>query len=179
LKIKSILNSHSNNLTTSLTILKHSNPLNRYLILTSLIYNMMTKCSLLALALAAIRVQGQEFKNIDLYSIENCDPDPNDLEVQSFQLGFSPKKDAKGNDYSGCIEASIVPTGWPTTENGKYPVWVDTTKFDKDCSMLFFNLPGSEEEGDIWPCKNGLYRRVQKNRTSCGDLELTQRFGYA
>lgn len=139
----------------------------------------MNKASLLAMALAAIRVQAQEFINADVYSAETCDPDPNDLDVQSFQLGFSPQKDDKGNDYSGCMEATIIPTGWPTTANGKYPVWIDTSKFGEKCSMLFFQLPGSLEEGSDWPCRNGLYRRVQKDKTPCGDLELTQKFGYA
>ncbi|KAF5011585.1 hypothetical protein FDECE_2306 [Fusarium decemcellulare] len=140
---------------------------------------MMHKASLIALALAAARVQAQEFTQVDLYSVENCDPDPNDLEIQSFQLGFSPKKDDKGQDYSGCMSASIVPAGWPTTPEGKYPVWVDTSSFGEGCSMLFFQLPGSQEEGEVWPCKNGLYRKVQKDKTACGDLDLTQKFGYA
>jgi hypothetical protein len=143
------------------------------------VFNMIAKASLLTMALVAVRVQAQEFINHDLYSVETCDPDPNDLEVQSFQLGVSPEKDGDGNDYSGCMEATIVPKGWPTTANGKYPVWIDTSKFGDRCSMLFFNLPGSQEEGDVWPCRNGLYRKVQKDKTPCGDLELTQKFGYA
>ncbi|RGP76898.1 hypothetical protein FLONG3_4981 [Fusarium longipes] len=140
---------------------------------------MIAKASLITLALAVIQVQAQEFVDHDLYSVENCSPDPNDLDVQSFQLSVSPKQDENGDDYSGCMEATIVPTGWPTTANGKYPVWIDTSKFGAGCSMLFFNLPGSQEEGDIWPCRNGLYRQVQKDKTPCGDLELTQKFGYA
>ncbi|CAF3457032.1 unnamed protein product [Fusarium graminearum] len=140
---------------------------------------MMNKASLLALALAAVRVQAQEFTNMDLYSEETCNPDPNDLDVQSFQLGVNTQTDDKGNEYSGCNSATIVPQGWPTNANGKYPVWIDTAKFGEGCSMLFFNLPGSQEEGDIWPCRNGLYRKIQKDKTPCGDLELTQKFGYA
>ncbi|KAM0351727.1 hypothetical protein ACHAPU_002239 [Fusarium lateritium] len=140
---------------------------------------MMTKASLIALALAAARVQAQVPTDINLYSTEGCDPDPNDLEIQSMQLGFFPEKDDKGQDYSGCNSASIVPTGWPSTPNGKYAVWVDTSKFGEGCSMLFFELPGSQEEGQIWPCRNGLYRKIQKYKTSCGDVDITQNFGYA
>jgi hypothetical protein len=72
------------------------------------VFNMIAKASLLTMALVAVRVQAQEFINHDLYSVETCDPDPNDLEVQSFQLGVSPEKDGDGNDYSGCMEATIV-----------------------------------------------------------------------
>ncbi|KAM0231504.1 hypothetical protein ACHAP5_011035 [Fusarium lateritium] len=140
---------------------------------------MMMKASLTVLALSAAKVQAQVFTNVDLYSTEGCDPDPNDLEIQSMQLGWSPQTDDKGQEFSGCNSASIVPTGWPSTGNGKYPVWVDTSEFGEGCSMLFYELPGSQEEGGIWPCRNGLYRRVQKNRTPCGDLTLTQNFGYA
>ncbi|KAF4447187.1 hypothetical protein F53441_9234 [Fusarium austroafricanum] len=140
---------------------------------------MMSQASFILLALSAARVQAQEFTNIDLYSAEGCNPDPNDLEIHSFQLGFHPEKDEKGNDYSGCMAATIDPTGWPSNKNGKYDVWVDTDGFGDGCSMLFFQLPGSQEEGQIWPCRNGLYRQVQKNKTPCGDLELTKKFGYA
>lgn len=96
------------------------------------------------------------------------------------QLGFAPNVDDKGQEFSGCMEASIDLDGWPTTTNGKYPVWVDTANFGDNCAMLFFNLPGTEEESpNMWPCRNGLYRKVQKNRTPCGDLDLTKKFGYA
>jgi hypothetical protein len=140
---------------------------------------MMTKASLLSMALAAIRVQAQVPTDINLYSTESCDPDPNDLSVQSFQLGINTQEDSNGNEYTGCNSATIVPTGWPTTANGKYPVWVDTSAFGEGCSMLFYQLAGSQEEGETYACRNGLYRKVQKDKAFCADLELTQKFGYA
>lgn len=141
---------------------------------------MLTKTTFLALATSIALVRAQEFTDIDVHSTSNCNPDPNDLEADSMQLSFSPETDDQGNQFSGCMEATIGLPGWPVTDNGKYTAWVDTSKFGEGCSMLFFNLAGSQEEGDSeYPCRNGLYRKIQKDKTPCGDLDLTEKFGYA
>lgn len=136
------------------------------------------KTTFLALAIAAARVQAQEFTNINLYSTASCPPDANDLDADSFQLGFVPSTDDKGQQYSSCMKATIGLNDWPKTDNGKYEAWVDTSNIAEGCSLNFYNLPGSEEESNDYACMS-LYRKVQRDTTQCGDLDLTGTFGYA
>lgn len=141
-------------------------------------FDQISKTALLALAISVARVQAQDFTEVNVFSSSTCGSDPNDLEAQNFELSFVPETDDKGNQYSGCMSASIGLPDWPTTDNGKYDAWVDTSVLGSGCSILFYNLLGSQEEFNKWPCRS-LYRKIQKDTTPCGDLDLTQDFGYA
>ncbi|CAJ2502552.1 Uu.00g099460.m01.CDS01 [Anthostomella pinea] len=139
---------------------------------------MIAETVLLAVALSAAGLRAQKLSVVDIYSASNCDPDPNDLKTQSAELSFTPNRDGNGNTYTACELEYIGLGTWPTNDDGKYQVWVDTSGFGEGCSMLFYNLLGSDEEFNEWPCRQ-LYRQIQADKTGCGDLDLTQQFGYA
>ncbi|KAK6207297.1 hypothetical protein LQW54_007255 [Pestalotiopsis sp. IQ-011] len=138
---------------------------------------MAARSALLIVAALAFRAQSQSTGETDIYSVNQCPPDANNLDAYNLELSWSTSSDDKG-EYSACQSASIDLPDWPTTDNGKYEVWVDTSSLGEGCSMLFYNLLDSNEESNNWPCRS-LYRQVQKSGTPCGDLELTKQFGYA
>ncbi|KAF7541282.1 hypothetical protein G7054_g695 [Neopestalotiopsis clavispora] len=139
---------------------------------------MAARSALLAVAALAARAHAQSSGTSDIYSVNQCPPDSNNLEAYNLQLDWSTSSDGKGSEFSGCYSTSIDLPDWPTTDNGKYEVWVDTSSFGEGCSMLFYNLLDSNEESNNWPCRS-LYRQVQKSGTPCGDLDLTKEFGFA
>lgn len=138
---------------------------------------MTTRGALFVVAALAARAHAQSTGEADIYSVNQCPPDANNLDAYNLELSWSTSSDDKG-EYSACQSASIDLPDWPTTDNGKYEVWVDTSSFGEGCSMLFYNLLDSNEQSNNWPCRS-LYRQVQKSGTPCGDLELTKQFGYA
>lgn len=153
------------------------NPQNLTQIITSFT-KMAARSALLAVAALAARAHAQSSGASDIYSVNQCPPDSNNLEAYNLQLDWSTSSDGKGSEFSGCYSTSIDLPDWPTTDNGKYEVWVDTSSFGEGCSMLFYNLLDSNEESNNWPCRS-LYRQVQKSGTPCGDLDLTKEFGFA
>ncbi|KAK9781000.1 putative Ig-like domain-containing protein [Seiridium cardinale] len=147
--------------------------------------------TMLALAISALHVQAQFNGKGHLYSVKSCPPKANNLNAQSLDLSWSAKKKDGGKilpawlrtikeagSYTECNEATINLPDWPTTEDGKFPAWFDTSSLGDGCSMLFYNLLDSNEETDRWSC-GSLYRQAQKDSTECADLDLTGKFGYA
>ncbi|KAI0150587.1 hypothetical protein GGR57DRAFT_504245 [Xylariaceae sp. FL1272] len=108
---------------------------------------MKTKVVFIASTLMAI----QSVFGLDtvVYTTEDCSPDPNDLDAQSFIFTLDPTVEG-GKTYTGCMDTSIGLPDWPKNgDNGKYP----------------------EHNDDIY---HQTYRQVQKYATPCADLTYLQ-----
>lgn len=126
-----------------------------------------------------VQVSAQEFQDIEIYSTSDCGANPNDPDSLSTLLSFQPRHGQSGAASTNCMESFIDLPTWPTVDQGKYKIYVDSSNIDDKCALLFYHLDDEREElkGDA-VCRS-LYRKVSPSKTPCGDLILTQHFGYA
>ncbi|KAK8135545.1 hypothetical protein PG984_003485 [Apiospora sp. TS-2023a] len=121
-------------------------------------------------------VGAQEFKNVNIYSDASCGSDPNDLDVLTHQLSFSPKVGGpyEKAQWSNCYQSNIKLGGWKKTEEGKYAVYVDTSDLGGRCILNFY----STHPGSGFACQN-KYKSLSIVRNTCPMIALSEGFGFA
>lgn len=124
------------------------------------------------LGLLAARIGAQEIlAEVDIYSASSCAGNPNDLDLLSLTIRYQAEEE--GAKHSVCEETQISLPDWPTTDEGKYSIWVGTSGLGHDCQLCFIEtLPGQEGSCLMFP----VYRFIESGSSLCADLEIARTF---
>lgn len=91
----------------------------------------------------------------------------------TFSLTMTYQEAEKGASHSVCLRTKIDIPDWPTTDDGQYRIWVDTSGLGEDCQLRFITILPDQQGSCL---KFPAYCLISGTSSICASLKIARTF---